>query len=190
MKKREEDDQEFQALRMSHKASIEASGMTRDELIDLLARNLAAYNLLCRSYENNCHQLEDVIKIRTELCKLLEHESAEHKRKLMAVVGALPSVIEMSMKAGGKSLATEAGRKGLANRNAPIRELKEWVIQEAAMQRGSHKGIARELAKRIPKHLEEASKDPERLIYDTLRAAKKPSVPRAVRGFTPFAHSR
>ena len=108
----------------------------------------------------------------------------------MAVVGALPSVIKVSMKAGGKSLATEAGRKGLANRNAPVRELKEWVIQEAAMQRGSHKGIARELAKRIPKHLEEVSKDPERLIYDTLRAAKKPSVPRAVRGFAPFAHGR
>ena len=67
MKKREEDDQEFQALRMNHKASIEASGMTRDELIDLLARNLAAYNLLCRSYENNCHQLEDVIKIHAGL---------------------------------------------------------------------------------------------------------------------------
>ena len=61
MKKREEDDQEFQALRMSHKASIEASGMTRDELIDLLARNLASYNLLCRSYENNCLNRRQVI---------------------------------------------------------------------------------------------------------------------------------
>ena len=190
MKKREEDDQEFQALRMSHKASIEASGMTRDELIDLLARNLALYNLLCRSYENNCHQLEDVIKIRTELCKLLEHESAEHKRKLMAVVGALPKVIEESLRAGGKALVTKAGRKGATKRHAPVRELKEWAVQEATTKRGSDKGIARELVKLIPKHLAGISKDPERLIYDTLRATRKPSAPRAARGFVPFTRGR
>ena len=190
MTKREADDPEFEALRMRHKADIEASGMTRDELIDLLARNLASYNLLCRSYENNCRQLEGVIKIRTELCELLEQQSAEHKRKLLATVGALPKVIEESLRAGGKALVTKAGRKGATKRHAPVRELKEWAVQEATTKRGSDKGIARELVKLIPKHLAGISKDPERLIYDTLRATRKPSAPRAVRGFEPFAHGR
>jgi hypothetical protein len=190
MTKREADDPEFEALRMRHKADIEASGMTREELIDLLARNLALYNLLCQSYENNCRQLEGVIEIRTQLCELLEQQSAEHERKLLAIVNALPKVINESLRDGHKVFAAKAGRKGAAKRHAPTHQLKVWIIQEAEKIKGSHKGIARELAKRIPSELAEASSDPERLIYDTLRATSKNSAPKAAKGFVPFTRGR
>lgn len=190
MQGQEADDIEFQTLRMRHKADIEASGMTRDELIDLLARNLASYNLLCKSYESNCRQLEGVIKVRTQLCNLLEQQSAEDKRKLLATVNTLPKVIQESMKFGGKEFAAKAGRGGATKRHAATRELKDWALQEASQMRGSDKGIAQKLVMRLPAHLVEASQHPERLIYDTLRAAKRPPAQKAERGFKPNTRSR
>jgi hypothetical protein len=63
-----------------------------------------------------------------------------------------------------------AGKIGARSLHRPVTELKAWALSEAKNSRGSHKEIARKLATQIPKHLADASKDPTRLIYDTLRA--------------------
>jgi hypothetical protein len=67
------------------------------------------------------------------------------------------------------------GAKGALTLHGPRTELKSWALSQAASYRGSDKDIARKLAAQIPKHLEDASKDPQRLIYDALRAAAKPN---------------
>lgn len=67
--------------------------------------------------------------------------------------------------------AKHAGRKGGEVRHKASRELKLWALAEAQSMRGSDIEIARSLARRIPAQFEVASADPERLIYDALRAA-------------------
>lgn len=66
--------------------------------------------------------------------------------------------------------AKHAGRKGGELRHKASRELKLWALAEAQSMRGSDIEIARSLARRIPSQFEVASADPERLIYDALRA--------------------
>lgn len=67
--------------------------------------------------------------------------------------------------------AQSAGKRGGAERHRASRELKQWALVEAASMRGADMEIARELAKRVPTRLSEASADPKRLIYESLRAA-------------------
>ena len=65
------------------------------------------------------------------------------------------------------------GAKGALQRHRPVAQLKEWALMEAEKQRGAQRDVARALAGKIPIHLADVSKDPERLIYDTLRTVKK-----------------
>ena len=69
---------------------------------------------------------------------------------------------------------SEAGRKGAAAKNMGHEELKAWALNEAKTMYAPHGDIARRLAALLPAHLANVSKDPERLIYDTLRNPKKP----------------
>lgn len=68
-----------------------------------------------------------------------------------------------------------SGKKGALSLHGPKAKLKVWALSQAKGNRGSHKDIARELATQIPEHLAEISKDPERLIYDALRAQHNPN---------------
>ena len=70
--------------------------------------------------------------------------------------------------------AAGAGRTGAAEKHRPANELKLWAKQHAKSIKGSDMMIARALAARIPSHLSAVSKNPERLIYETLRKAPKP----------------
>ena len=80
-------------------------------------------------------------------------------------------MVVLKEKIDKRSSLSSAGVKGAQSLHRPMAELKEWALSEANRIRGSHKDIARNLTSRIPKHLVNVSKDPERLIYDTLRAA-------------------
>ena len=104
MKKQAADDPEFEALRGRYKADIEASGMTRGELIDLLARNLASYDLLCSSYESNCRRLEEAIELRVQLCDMQEQQAASKN-----VSRRSPSASSRSRK---RTLGPSTGRSG------------------------------------------------------------------------------
>lgn len=68
---------------------------------------------------------------------------------------------------------SEAGRLGAQAKNLRPKQLKDWARDKAAAMRGDDKAIARKLFIDLPVHLAEVSKDPARLIYDTLRAKKK-----------------
>lgn len=192
MDAKEADDAEFQRLIEHHKTDIQASNMTRDELIDLLARNLAYYNLLTKYQEENLQRQKEsiqyqdaIIKAKEQHCELLRQQNSETERKLSAVVNAMPKAISAGMEAGKKMLASSAGKKGGVKKNARTRELKEWALQEAATIRGTDIEISRTLAKRVPKHLADASENSQRLIYDTLLERHKQKKPKPVRGFLP-----
>lgn len=68
---------------------------------------------------------------------------------------------------------SEAGRLGARSKNARITPLKEWALNRASSMRGSDVDMARQLSASLPEHLAEISKDPERLIYETLRSRKR-----------------
>ncbi|KPU94628.1 hypothetical protein APR50_37545 [Variovorax paradoxus] len=69
--------------------------------------------------------------------------------------------------------AKHAGKKGGTQRHQASRALKLWALSEAVALRGSDMDIARQLVLQIPARLQDASADPERLIYDALRNARK-----------------
>jgi hypothetical protein len=74
-----------------------------------------------------------------------------------------------------KKMLSMAGIRGANSRHRLSAELKKWALDKAAEMRGNHKGIARQLFAQLPAHLTDASKDPERLIYDALRSSAKPN---------------
>ena len=69
--------------------------------------------------------------------------------------------------------ARHAGKKGGTQRHQASRELKLWALAKAVSLRGSDVDVARQLALQVPAQLRDASADPERLIYDALRSARK-----------------
>jgi hypothetical protein len=71
--------------------------------------------------------------------------------------------------------AATAGSLGARAKNARYEKLKIWALEKASTMSGDDKGIARKLFKELPSHLFNVSGDPERLIYDALRARKKPN---------------
>ena len=66
-----------------------------------------------------------------------------------------------------------AGKLGAEIRHGPSSQLKMWAMTEAKTTRGSDVDVAKALVAKIPAHLAAVSKDPQRLIYDTLRAASR-----------------
>jgi hypothetical protein len=60
------------------------------------------------------------------------------------------------------------GKKGALALHEPTIQLKAWALSKAEGMRGAPKDISRKLAKQIPAHLADVSKDPERLIYEAL----------------------
>ena len=73
-----------------------------------------------------------------------------------------------------KAVLSEAGRQGATVKNLPHKLVKTWALGEAKEMRNAHMDIARNLAARLPAHLADISKNPERLIYDALRSPIKP----------------
>jgi hypothetical protein len=70
-----------------------------------------------------------------------------------------------------KKMLSAAGLMGAKSRHRSTAELKQWARDQALAMRGAHKDVARKLAAQLPEHLTDASKDPERLIYDALRSS-------------------
>ena len=73
-----------------------------------------------------------------------------------------------------KAMLSAAGKRGVARKNEPIRQLKAWAVASAKGMKEEDKEIARILFRQIPDHLINASTNAERLIYDTLRDNKNP----------------
>ena len=73
-----------------------------------------------------------------------------------------------------KEMLSAAGRQGATVRNQQYQELKAWARKKAEGMKDPQRDIARKLAARLPLHLADVSKEPERLIYDALRSFAKP----------------
>lgn len=72
-----------------------------------------------------------------------------------------------------KTFLSRAGEKGAVSKNFRTQRLKNWAVQKSMHLRGSDMDIARQLSAQLPSDLADVSKDPERLIYDSLRAHRK-----------------
>lgn len=73
-----------------------------------------------------------------------------------------------------KKSLSEAGAKGALVKLQPYGLLKTWALAQAVGMRDQDIDIARRLSAQIPEHLADVSKNPERLIYDALRAQRTP----------------
>ena len=78
------------------------------------------------------------------------------------------------LQAEARAMLSAAGALGGKARSGRYEPLKKWALENARTKRGSDKQIARELCALIPQQFTDVSDDPERLIYDTLRASKVP----------------
>lgn len=97
--------------------------------------------------------------------------AAEHLAMLEGLVGS--SVFERE----ARSLKlSEGGKKGATVRHQAISRLKQWAVSEAQTARGADKEISRQLVLKIPRELADVSRDPERVIYEAIRAARKSGV--------------
>ena len=112
-------------------------------------------------YQSFAKTLPDIL----EAGSVAAHIGGEALEALMTV-----SKNEINRK---KNLST-AGVSGANVKHHVFRELKSWALNEAKTQRGDDKKIARYLANNLPESFKNASEDPQRLIYDTLRENKKP----------------
>jgi hypothetical protein len=72
-----------------------------------------------------------------------------------------------------RSDASASGKKGAHIRHQGTSALKDWALKHAESIRGSDVEIARSLARRLPPDFASVSADPERLIYEALRGARK-----------------
>lgn len=68
---------------------------------------------------------------------------------------------------------SEGGKKGAQAKHRHTTKLKEWAVTRARTLGGSDIEISRRLVFDIPAELKNASKSPERAIYDAIRAARK-----------------
>ena len=68
---------------------------------------------------------------------------------------------------------SESGKKGAQSKHQLTKKLKAWAVEKAQTLRGADMEISRQLALRIPGELVAVSRDPERVIYDAIRAARK-----------------
>jgi hypothetical protein len=77
------------------------------------------------------------------------------------------------MKRSRTAQLAKAGAKGAKKKHTPTDELKRWAENKAVNMREADRVKARKLSAWIPEHLANVSKNPERLIYDHLRAIEK-----------------
>ena len=73
-----------------------------------------------------------------------------------------------------RSELAAAGARGADAKHAKTRALKEWAVKNACASRASDREISRALAAKLPAEFVDVSVDPERLIYEALRATRKP----------------
>lgn len=107
---------------------------------------------------------------QSELSVLLSLLSAS---KLIGM--AIGVIVEspVTHEAKRRQALSEAGKMGAQAKHRKLGELKNWAISRAAQERGSDIEVARKLAASLPSDLADVSRNPERLIYDTLREAKR-----------------
>ena len=65
---------------------------------------------------------------------------------------------------------SEAGEQGAAAKKQKFKPLIDWALLQAKSMKDQDVDIARKLSARLPHHLANVSKNPQRLIYDALRA--------------------
>ena len=68
---------------------------------------------------------------------------------------------------------SEGGKKGAQAKHQGIFRLKNWAVESAQSERGSDVEISRRLALKMPAEFDGVSKNPDRVIYEAIRAARK-----------------
>ena len=117
----------------------------------------------------------ELLKMNKALAELATDTAA----MLKAVIESIPTIrssektrVWLMLRREKKSALAKAGLSGARSKHSKPRALKAWAEQQAKAMKGAELDIARRLAARIPEHLAGASKNPERLIYEHLRARR------------------
>lgn len=138
-------------------ATFYTFAMQSAELADRLSMDRNSRSLE-RCYEAIAHCAEEV---RNLMVFSLSGKKESHNT---AIDEAMRRYVDSQRRA-----LSEAGRRGASAKHETTRALKKWALEQANGMRGSDRDIARRLSAMLPAHLADASNDPMRLIYDTLR---------------------
>lgn len=165
-------------LKAKIKALLLAGDLAREDAIDLAADVFAAAQLRdALDLELQAGMIQLFIDVAVSPIEALEavrksnaalNIPADHVDIFKLAVCGIEALLQDVSEARSTS-----GKKGGVQKNAPYATLKAWALKEAANMRGSDKDVAKDLFKTLPVHLADVSEDPQRLIYDTLRASKK-----------------
>ncbi|WP_442763060.1 hypothetical protein [Malikia spinosa] len=113
------------------------------------------------------------------LNKALAELAMDTASTMKAVVESIPTIrssektrVWLTLRREKESALAKAGLSGARSKHSKPRALKAWAEQQAKAMKGAELDIARRLAAQIPEHLADVSKNPERLIYEHLRARR------------------
>lgn len=94
--------------------------------------------------------------------------------KIMGMALGMIAESPATHEAKRRQVLSVAGKMGAKAKHQKPNELKNWALSQAKRLHGADAVVARKLAAMLPTELADASKNPGRLIYDTLREARKP----------------
>ena len=157
---------EFEKCRRRFEALCDSMPHVSRECLKSLGYTCALLSFISRDFENG------ELTIKNGLLNLTT--AAMSKGSAFSLRPEAVNYLFEKHQAKQKAKLSEAGRQGAIVKNLPHERLKIWALGEAKEMRDADIDIARRLAARLPAHLADISKNPERLIYDTLRNPTKP----------------
>ena len=159
--------------------------------MDMVKKYRARFEKLCKAFPHVSAECLKMLGIAyasidmffmEELSELSIRNGAMHLMNSSMALGAATALLPTSVgylsakvQLEHKAMLSKAGLQGAESRNKPYEALKNWALEKAGGMRGADMDIARKLSADLPNHLADISGNATRLIYDTLRAQKKPN---------------
>lgn len=136
------------------------------------------FQTLCNSAPHVPTQVMEAVSLGYASLLLLQTDTTSSPQSQLLALIEIAAVRGMALGAmpGAEAehqrsqLLSSAGLKGARGKHAKTNALKAWALKAAQGIKKGHKEIARELFANIPEELRDASDDPERFMYDAIRA--------------------
>ena len=125
-----------------------------------------AYTVLCSHHFFKGDDVQNIVMLLMTMA-MLRGSATGNSPDLIAQIHSSISLAQ-------RRNLSRAGEKGVMVKLKPYAEIKTWALSEAKNMKDPDIEIARKLSAQLPKHLADVSRNPERLIYEALRARYKP----------------
>lgn len=170
-------DEDFQRMEAAALADLSAKKLSRAQLMQHAAAMQVAAQLGARAMRDLHQVLLDLEKTKSAADTASKFSS--RIGEAIAFMGAPRYLLDL-VDAGkaieatqGKGSSGAQGHRGARKRHEGTDRLKDWVrawvLKQAQPMRGDDRSVAAALLAAMPAEIQAPSKDPERLIYETIR---------------------